>query len=613
MRLEARYNQLVEERAFIDWLPPFTPTQASVATATFTAVRAWGKGVGLLRNTGDSGSAQLWRFHKGEWSAISAPSEKVGSALYGYGAPAWTPFGSHRALCLVPSRGVIQMYDDAGLAVRSFPVEGHQQGFLVRWSKREFAYVADFGPEDGRAIIVVDVERGQARTVWRTADFIGGLSVDVATGRVAWHAWPSGSMPWDTAQVWTANRAYTYLQADVLAGAAHHAAMNPVWIHGDLFFQYEQEEHFRPARSHSGEIQVASAVGGESLSDWFFGWPWTADLGKSTAHVTVRSSTTFIHLWRKDGTVELVDSSPVGIQEVAGGNKSLWVTGSDQGVGSSLWRYRVKEKSWQRVSPPNPSELDANEISLSELRSTDSGVPFVYYEPTSPSFIAPTEDRPGLIIDIHGGPTAYAKRGLRTTTQFFVQSGFAFASVDYRGSVGYGAPYRRSLNGHYGEFDVDDIRDVARFLIGRGEVDASRVFVRGGSSGGLTALLAAEDQIFAGAIAHYPVTDAQRLNDATHEVEGRYLEELIGTLPESASQFDAVSPYYRTASPRRVLITHGIDDVVIPVQLVRDYVTKLGDSAVDVTYLEFEGEGHGYRSADVQAEVLAAEHNFLRG
>jgi dipeptidyl aminopeptidase/acylaminoacyl peptidase len=169
------------------------------------------------------------------------------------------------------------------------------------------------------------------------------------------------------------------------------------------------------------------------------------------------------------------------------------------------------------------------------------------------------------------------------------------------------------LNGHYGEYDVDDIRDVARFLIERGEVDTSRVFVRGGSSGGLTALLAAEDQIFAGAIAHYPVTDAQRLNDATHEVEGRYLEELIGTLPESASQFDAVSPHYRTAFPRRVLITHGIDDVVIPVQLVRDYVAKLAASGVDVTYLEFEGEGHGYRSADVQAEVLAAEHNFLRG
>ena len=504
------------------------------------------------------------------------------------------------------------MYDDAGQALRSFPVEGSQQGFPVRWSKHEFAYVADFGPEVGRAIIVVDVERGLARTVWRTADFIGGLSVEVPTGRVAWHAWPSGTMPWDTAQIWTADRAYMYLRGEVLAGTKYHAAMNPNWLHGDLYFQFEDDEHFRPARLHDGELQLTSSIGGESLSDWFFGWPWTVALEGGTAHVSIESSTTSIHVWNKDGAVQRIESAPVAIQEVAGGEKSLWVTGSDQTVGSSLWRYRVNEKSWQCVSPPDPSALSADEVSLSELRRTDSGVPFVYYEPTSTSFVAPLDDRPGLIIDIHGGPTAYAKRGLRTTTQFFTKSGFAFASVDYRGSVGYGASYRRSLNGHYGEYDVDDIRAVARFLIEKGEVNPNRVFVRGGSSGGLTALLAGEDEMFAGVIAHYPVTDAHRLNAATHEVEGCYLEELIGSLPEHASRFEAVSPQFRDTYPRRVLITHGVEDVVIPIQLVRDYVAKLEESGVDVTYLEFAAEGHGYRGSEVQAQVLAAEHTFLR-
>jgi len=603
----------VEERAFIDWLPPFSPSQAASATPTFTAVRAWGKGVGLLRNTGESGSTQLWRFRKGEWRAISPASEKIGSGLYGYGAPAWTPFGSHRALCLVPSRGVIQLYDDAGQALRSFPVEGRQQGFPTRWSKHEFAYVADFGPEDGRAIIVVDVECGLSRTVWRTADFIGGLSVDVPTGRVAWHGWPSGTMPWDTAQIWTADRAYMYLRGEVLAGTPDHAAMNPTWLHGDLYFQLEEDERFRPARFHSGVVEPVATIGGESLSDWFFGWPWTVALGEGTAHVTIASSTTSVYLRKKSGTVQLIESAPLAIQEVAGGEKSLWVTGSDQTVGSSLWRYRIKSNEWQRVSPPDPNALSVDEVSLSELRCTDSGVPFVYYEPTSTSFVAPLDDRPGLIVDIHGGPTAYAKRGLRTTTQFFTKLGFAFASVDYRGSVGYGASYRRSLNGHYGEYDVDDIRAVARFLIEKGEVDSTRVFVRGGSSGGLTALLAGEEEMFVGVIAHYPVTDAHRLNAATHEVEGRYLEELIGSLPDRASQFEAVSPQYRDAHPRRVLITHGAQDAVIPIQLVRDYVAKLEHSGVDVTFLEFAAEGHGYRSPDVQAQVLSAEQAFLRG
>ena len=613
MRLEARYNQLVEERSFLEWSPSFTPAQIASVSPTFAAVRAWGKAVGVLRNTGESGAAQLWRFRRGEWRPISAATEKVASGLYGYGAPAWTPFGAHRALCLVPSRNVIQLYDDSGLFIRSFPVEGRQQGFPVRWSKREFAYVADFGPEEGRAIIVVDIERGATRMVWRTAEFIGGLCVDVGSGRVAWHAWPSGTMPWDAAQVWTANRAYMHLRPEAIAGTPQHAAMNPIWINGELYFQYEKEDHFVPARLRNKEIHAASAINGESLSDWFFGWPWTVGLGDGSAHVTVRSATTLIHVWRADGSVELLDSSPVGVQEVAGGRKFLWVTGTDQAQSSSLWRYHVKKKKWQCVCPSSPSALIAEGISLSELRRTDSGVPFVYFEPTSATFVAPTSDRPGLIIDIHGGPTAYAKRGLRSSTQYLTQSGFAFASVDYRGSVGYGAPYRRSLNGHYGEYDVEDIRAVAVFLIEKGEVDRNRVFVRGGSSGGLTALLAGEDAIFAGAIAHYPVTDARRLNAGTHEVEGQYLEELIGPLPENSLQFDAISPQHRTRFPRRVLITHGVDDLVIPVDLVRDYVAKLEKSGVIVTYLEFEGEGHGYRGADVQAQVLSAEQAFLRG
>ncbi|CAB4872474.1 unannotated protein [freshwater metagenome] len=601
----------MEERAFIDWTSPFTPTQLVDASPTYTAVRTWGKGIGLLRNTGERGAAQLWAFRKREWRAISGATEKIASGLYGYGAPAWAPFGAHRALGLVPARGVIQMYDDHGHAIRSFPVEGSQQGYPVRWSKHEFAYVADFGPEAGRAIIVVDIACGLSRTVWRTADFIAGLAVDFRSGRVAWHAWPSGTMPWDRAQVWTADRAYTYLRPELVAGSTGHAAMNPTWIRDQLYFQFENDEHFRPARQSEDGIQVAAALGGESLSDWFFGWPWTVGVGASTAHVTVRSSTTFVHRWRKDGSVELIESSPVALQEVAGDNKSLWATGSDHTRGSSLWQYQLKKKRWRCISPSSATVLQPDEVSVSELRRTDSGIPFVYFEPSHPKLVAPTDDRPGLIIDVHGGPTAYAKRGLRVTTQFFATSGFAFASVDYRGSVGYGAPYRRSLNGHYGEYDVDDIRAVARYLLERGEIDPTRIFVRGGSSGGMTALLAAEDQIFAGAIAHYPVTDTHRLNAATHEVEGCYLEELIGPLPESIDKFNLISPQFRADFPRKVLVTHGVEDVVIPVQLARDYVAKLQEAGVLVTYLEFPGEGHGYRSVDVQAQVLGAEQAFL--
>lgn len=588
-----------------------TPGEAIAATPTVSAVRAWGKAIGVLRSTGLNGGSQLWRYRKGKWTPISGETHRVSSGLNGYGAPAWTPFGGKRALCLVPSLGVVQLFNRDGQLLKAFPLEGLQQGFVTRWSKHEFAYVADFGPREGRSIIVVDVDRGLSRSVWRTPDLLGGLSVDVDSGHVAWHSWRSGTMPWDTAQVLVADRAYMYLRPEIVAGSDGHAACNPTWIQGDLYFQHEAEEEFKPVRVRDGLPTTATAVAGESLSDWFFGWPWTARHPKGSAHISVRSSTTLLHIWREDGSVEMVDAAPVGTQELATVGRHLYVTGGDFEESSGLWDLNVDKGRWTQLLPDGSSSREQRPV-RSELRRTDTGVPFVYYEPERNDIQAPLNDRPGLILDIHGGPTAYAKRGLRATTQYFAQSGFAFASVDYRGSVGYGATYRRSLNGHYGEFDVADIQAVARYLIQTGEVDSDRVFVRGGSSGGLTAILAGEDHIFAGVIAHYPVTDAHRLNDATVEIEHRYLEELIGSLPENAEKFDSISPYFRRQFPKRMLITQGTDDVVIPVDLVRDYVAKLESEGVVVTYVELEGEGHGYRSPLAQELVLAAEIEFLR-
>jgi dipeptidyl aminopeptidase/acylaminoacyl peptidase len=196
--------------------------------------------------------------------------------------------------------------------------------------------------------------------------------------------------------------------------------------------------------------------------------------------------------------------------------------------------------------------------------------------------------------------------------QYFATSGFAVASVEYRGSTGYGAAYRRALYGHYGERDVDDVLEVARFLVGRGEVDASAVFVRGGSSGGMTALLCAEDALVAGAIVLYPVTDLRELHSATHEAESGYLEDLVGRLPDAAETFRALSPRFRDRSPQRILIFQGSADAVVPASIVREYVEEMRRRNVVVDYYEFEGEGHGFRAPATRETVATTEIAFLR-
>jgi len=128
----------------------------------------------------------------------------------------------------------------------------------------------------------------------------------------------------------------------------------------------------------------------------------------------------------------------------------------------------------------------------------------------------------------------------------------------------------------------------------------------------MTALLCAEDELIAGAIVAYPVTDLLQLHEATHEAEGGYLEDLVGPLPESEAKFRDLSPQHRERTPRRVLIFQGDSDPVVPASLVRTYVASLRSRNIDVDYFEFTGEGHGFRQSDTREKVAKEELRFLR-
>jgi dipeptidyl aminopeptidase/acylaminoacyl peptidase len=114
--------------------------------------------------------------------------------------------------------------------------------------------------------------------------------------------------------------------------------------------------------------------------------------------------------------------------------------------------------------------------------------------------------------------------------------------VNYGGSSGYGRAYRERLRGQWGVVDVTDCTSAALALADSGEADSKRLGIRGGSAGGWTALaavtsgleLAADDgrSVFAAAVSYYGVSDLQGFAAMTHDFESRYLDGLIGPLPE---------------------------------------------------------------------------------
>ncbi|NTW97636.1 MAG: S9 family peptidase, partial [Oscillochloris sp.] len=92
-----------------------------------------------------------------------------------------------------------------------------------------------------------------------------------------------------------------------------------------------------------------------------------------------------------------------------------------------------------------------------------------------------------LVVHIHGGPHAMWGPGFRSMWhewQTLAAAGYICFFCNPRGSEGYGDQWRDAIHGNWGEADQDDIHAGIDALIARGNVDAQRIAVTGGSYGG---------------------------------------------------------------------------------------------------------------------------------
>jgi dipeptidyl aminopeptidase/acylaminoacyl peptidase len=212
----------------------------------------------------------------------------------------------------------------------------------------------------------------------------------------------------------------------------------------------------------------------------------------------------------------------------------------------------------------------------------------------------------------HGGPTAATDPGFDPLVQYFTSRGLAVLTVNYRGSVGYGRAYRQRLRGLWGVADIDDCAGAAVSLAAAGWVDRDAMVIRGTSAGGLTALgaLIRSDR-FAGAAAWYGVTDLEALAAETHDFESRYVDTLVGPLPEAVATYRERSPiHHADRVTGAVLLLQGLDDPVVPADQAERFADALRDHGVNCRYQAFAGESHGFRKAETLRTAVAAELDF---
>ena len=281
------------------------------------------------------------------------------------------------------------------------------------------------------------------------------------------------------------------------------------------------------------------------------------------------------------------------------------VTDPASGVARSIARGAAAGFEHARLPDPEPVEWRGDD------RRPVHGL---LWRPRAGSSAAPARRRPPMLVMIHGGPTGQATASWNARIDFFRDRGWAVLTPNYRGSTGYGREYAQALVGRWGDLDVADTAAGIRHAAAEGWCDPDRVAVMGGSAGGFTVLLVCAhhgDLVRAG-VDLYGVTDLFDLAETTHRFESRYLDRIVGVLPDDADRYRANSPVTHAGQIRTpLLVLQGDDDPAVPLEQARAIVAAVQGAGGEVEYHVYEGEGHGWSSPETVEDELERVERFL--
>jgi dipeptidyl aminopeptidase/acylaminoacyl peptidase len=496
---------------------------------------------------------------------------------------------------------------------------------LERTGERLFCVREDHtGPgEPKNAIVALNTTSdGPGTVLFEKSDFVAYPRVSPDGRRIAWVAWNHPDMPWDATTLYVANLSGSKLShITPITSGSQESVMEPRWdADGTLYFVSDRSNWWNLYRYKDSHITAAVTLEGEIASPlWTLGQANYALIGGGRAVVryTIAARDRLGVADLKSGKLTPLNLSFVSLSNIQLLSAStVLAVAAAPTAETALVAIDLDTGDHRVLRAPGSVELDSSFISVAESVEfpTMGGqtAHAFYYPPLNPDFVPAANEKPPLVVKVHGGPTSHSKSELALGTQYWTTRGFGLLDVNHGGSSGFGRAYRERLKGQWGVVDVGDVVAAVKHLVNSGRVDGGRAAIRGGSAGGFTVLatLAFHDVFRAGAN-YYGVSDLETLARETHKFEARYLDRLVAPLPQGKEIYEARAPIRHLDRFKAALITfQGADDEIIPPDQSRAIVTALQARGIPVAYLEFEGEQHGFRKAENIVRSLEAELTF---
>jgi dienelactone hydrolase len=226
-------------------------------------------------------------------------------------------------------------------------------------------------------------------------------------------------------------------------------------------------------------------------------------------------------------------------------------------------------------------------------------------------------ERLAVMTSFYGGNNSFSTR-----QNIYCEAGISWLSPAVRGSSGFGKEFMALNDRDLGGDEIVDLFYGARYLEDKLDLEPDQIGVAGGSHGGYATMRALtfpagtngrdESYPFGFGMSHAGFSSIVTFYDATNIPDWIILE--AGDPETERDQLLDRSPLSHVdllESP--LLLTHGSNDSRVGVTESRQFAAKAAELGRPVTYVEFEGQGHGIKGLENLMEYYQVQFDFLRG
>jgi len=216
-----------------------------------------------------------------------------------------------------------------------------------------------------------------------------------------------------------------------------------------------------------------------------------------------------------------------------------------------------------------------------------------------------------MILEIHGGPFAMYGPVFAAEIQRFAAEGYVTVYANPRGSTGYGEEFAQLIDRNYPGNDHEDLMSIVDYLVEKDYVDESRLFITGGSGGGvLTSWAVGKTDRFAAAATIKPVinwTTMALAADISRFVSRHWLRAQPWEDPELYWRLSPISLVGNVTTPTMVMV--GEADWRTPTWEAEQFYTALKVQKVDTTLIRIPGASHSIASKP--SRLIAKVDNIM--